>query len=99
MTAAELFPEELEEYLEDSKRLARAEAAERERYEREMATLRKEAGRRYAAMLGLDPDRWWEPCSVLILSSKLEWRLRACETVLAEIRRQAARQTPKRKAS
>ena len=88
-TSAVLFPAELEEYLRESAALAREEARIRDEHQEGTRRLREEAGRRYAAMLGLDPVRWWEPASVMILSPSLEWRLKACRAILGEIQKHA----------
>jgi hypothetical protein len=87
-TAAELFPEELEEYLRASIDLAREEARIVEEYEHETIRLRRESGWKVAELLGLDPRRYWEPAAVMMLSPKLEWRLRACRHLLDALRAQ-----------
>jgi hypothetical protein len=89
-TPAELFAGALEDYIKESEALAREEARIREEHKRETKRIREEAGRRYAAMLGLDAETCWEPASVMILSPSVEWRLKACRTLLTEIQKQAS---------
>ncbi len=72
--------------------LAHEEARIREDYERDVVRLRREAGHRLAMVLGIDPEKWWEPCAVMVLSPKPEWRLQACRALLFVLRSQAYRE-------
>lgn len=86
MTVGGVFTQEIDNYLMESASLLRAEARAREEEEAARNRARRTAGRRYAELLDLDPDRWWGWCAVLILSPSIEWRERACKVLLGAIR-------------